>query len=326
MTAEVMTPPDYLSLCGPQAYTRIEDDQPWDSGYLELVKPESTFFFGDFAGVESGGPSALSELALTTPFKLLNDEGVAIVQRIIGQLEAHAITSERTPKYVSGAVYRSEFLRGFYSDPALIQFLSELAQVPLSSLPVPYQALHLNFAPEDIRRNVDKWHTDSVSFNWVMMVSDPGPMKGGELQAYLGLPEEGQNILSAGGSLPEDRVVSVDWPGAGWCVFQQGHRLLHQVTSLLEPYRRMTMVASYYTSVPGMTDPIDRKPLNGLNETDDRDYTLVEWSRHKALLAAKELEVFAASKTNFRLPIAEVKDSLRASIAEVQRVLAAFDA
>lgn len=326
MSAAVMTPPDYGHLCGPQAYTPIEGDQPWDPAYLELVKPEGTFAFGDFAGVESGGPRAFSELALTRPFRVLNDQGVAIVQRIIGQLEAHAITSERIPKYVSGAVYRSQFLRGFYADPTLIQFLSELAAVPLSSLPVPYQALHLNFAPEDIARNVDKWHTDSVSFNWVMMVSDPGPMKGGELQAFLGLPEEGHDILSAGGSLPQDRVLSVDWPGAGWCVFQQGHRLLHQVTPLLEPYRRMTMVASYYTSVPGMTDPIDRKPLDGLNETADRDYTLVEWSRHKALVAARELEEFAATKTDFRKPLTEVKASLQASIAEVQRVLAAFDA
>jgi hypothetical protein len=326
MADQLTTPPDYTDLSGPRAYTEVEADRPWDSRFLELVKPERTYSFGDFVGVESGGPSAFSELAITVPFRVLNDEGVAIVQEIIDELEAHAITSERTPKYVSGAVYRSQFLRGFYSDPALIEFLSGLAQVPLSPFPVPYQALHLNYAPEDITQNVDKWHTDSVAFNWVMMVSDPRPMKGGELQAYLGVPEEGQEILSAGGSIPDDRVMSVDWPGPGWCVFQQGHRLLHQVTPLQEPYRRMTMVGSYYTSVPGMPDPIDRKPLDRLKETADRDYTLVEWSRHKALLAAQELHEFAATKTDFRQPIDEVRESLRASISDVQRVLAAFDA
>jgi hypothetical protein len=325
MAAEV-TPPRYEDLVGPEAYTQVDGDQPWDPRFLELVKPEITYAFGDFEGVTSGGPSAFSELALTAPFRVLNDEGVAIVQRIVSALEAYAITSERTPKYVSGAVYRSEFLRGFYSDPTLMQFLSDLAQVPLSPFPVPYQALHLNFAPDDITQNVDKWHTDSVSFNWVMMVSDPKPMKGGELQAYLGVPEDGHQLIADGAPIPEEQVLSVDWPGAGWCVFQQGHRLLHQVTPLQEKYRRMTMVGSYYTSVPGRTDPIDRKPLDRLKENDDRDYTLVEWSRHKALLAARELEAFAATKTDFRQPVADVRQSLQASIADVQRVLAAFDA
>lgn len=325
MTLEATTPPDYARLVGPPEYELVASDEPWDPGFLEFVKPEQVFTFDGFEGIGTGGPTAFSEMALTSPFRMLSDEGVAIVQRILDELEQHTITSERTPAYVSGAVYRSRFLRGFYSDPAVMEFLSDMAQVSLQPFPVPYQALHLNYAPKTLGKKVDQWHTDSVSFNWVMMVSDPGPMKGGNLQQYLGVPEEGQATLATGQELPEDKVMTVSWPGPGWFIFQQGHRMLHQVTPLEEQYRRMTMVGSYYTKVPGKVDPIDRKPLNRLREEQDRDYTLVEWSRHHALRAAEELQRFAATKTDFKQPLDEVSAGLQESIADVQRVLSAFE-
>lgn len=322
---EVATPPDYSALVSPSSYSRVESDQPWDPKYLEFVKPERIYRFEDFDGIGSGGPSAFSDVALTTTFRVLNDEGVAIVQRILAELEEQRITSERIPAYLPGAVYRSEFLRGFYCDPSVMAFLSELAHVPLRPFPVPYQALHVNYSPKDLQQNVDQWHTDSVSFDWVMMVSDPAAMEGGNLQQYLGLPEEGQEVLAAGKELPADQVMTVAWPGPGWCIFQQGHRMLHQVTPLQKLYRRITMVGSYYTEQQGKIDPIDRKPLNRLKEDDDFDYTIIEWSRHHAIRAAQSLQQFAATKTDFEQPVDEVRDALEASISDVKRVLSAFE-
>jgi hypothetical protein len=84
------------------------------------------------------------------------------------------------------------------------------------------------------------------------------------------------------------------------------------------------MVGSYYTTEPGMTDPIDRKPLNRLREEQDRDYSLVEWSRHHALRAAETLQRFAATRTDFRQPVDAVERDLEASVADVNRVLSAF--
>lgn len=325
MSSRLAFLPDYSSLHGPAEYSLVESDEQWDSKYLEFVEPDRIYTFGDFEGIGTGGPTAYSEMALTTPFRMLSDEGVAIVQRILEELEPYAITSERTPAYLPGSVYRSQFLRGFYADPSVREFLSGMAQVSLDPFPVPYQALHVNYAPKELGQTVDQWHTDSVSFDWVMMVSDPREMKGGNLQQYLGVPEDGQRVLASGADLPEDQILTVSWPGPGWFILQQGHRMLHRVTPLLELHRRMTMVGSYYTAQPGKVDPIDRKPLNRLREEQDRAYTLVEWSRHHALRAAQSLQDFADTKARFDQPLDEVKHALHASISDIERVLAAFE-
>src|SRR3712207_7706463 len=46
----------------------------------------------------------------------------------------------------------------------------------------------------------DQWHRDVVSFDFVLMVSDPRPMKGGRFEWYLGSVEEGKELLESGRS------------------------------------------------------------------------------------------------------------------------------
>jgi len=305
----------------PPGYGRLESDVPWRAeAFVEIVPPKRVYLLEEWGG-GAAGPTALSPVAITTPFRFLSDEGIAILQAICAELEQRASGDERIAKRVRGAVYSSEFLWGLHRDPTILEFLGSLARVPLEPHPVSHHAIHINYAPDDLSRNVDQWHRDVISFDYVLMVSDPRPMKGGRFEYFLGSVEEGRELL-AGEGLPPERVASPSFPGPGWAVLQQGHRVLHRAARLEEPYPRVTIVGSYWTPVPELEDPTD---LATLLKVDGREIALVEWSRYRALVAARRLEHFAATKTDFARPLAELQEELRRIAADLEDAVGAFD-
>lgn len=305
----------------PPGYGRLESDVPWDPAYVEIVPPERVILLEEW-GEDAPGPTALSPVAITMPFRFLSDDALEILQAICAELERDASGDERIAKRVRGSIYRSEFLRGMYHDPAIIEFLCGLAQAPLEPHPVSHHAIHINYAPDDLSRNVDQWHRDVISFDYVLMLSDPRPMKGGRFQYFLGSVEEGKQLLESGSGLPPGRVVSAEFPGPGWAVLQQGHRVLHRAARLEERYQRITIVGSYWTPLPNLDDPTD---LASLLKVDGREIALVEWSRYQALVAARRLEHFAEAMTDFRRPLEELQAKLREIAAGLEDTAEAFD-
>lgn len=305
----------------PPGYEPVRSDRPWDPSYVEITPPERVYLLAEL-GPEAEGEQALSPVAITTPFRFLSDEAVEILQAICTELGESAGSDNRIAKRTRGGVYRSEFLRGMYEDPAVLGFLRDLAQAPLEPHPVSHHAVHINYAPDELEQNIDQWHHDVVSFDYVLMVNDPRPMKGGRFEYFLGSVEEGKELLQSGQGLPPDRVVAPEWRGPGWAVLQQGHRVLHRAARLEERYPRITLVASYYTPHPSIADPTD---LSTLLRADGREIALVEWSRYKALVAARKLERFAEHETDFSRPLEEVRASLKASVADVQEAIEAFE-
>jgi hypothetical protein len=273
-------------------------------------------------GPDAAGPTALSPVGMTHPFRILGDEGAETLRRICDELRGAARDNGRLPKCARGVAYRSEFIRGLVSDPLLLDFLRSLARAPLEVHPVTHHAAQLNFAPDDLSQKVDQWHHDAVAFAVVMMVSDPRRMKGGQFQYFWGSVEEGKELLLSGKGLPPERVRHVEFPGAGWAMLMQGHRVLHQAARLLEPGPRTTLVASYWAPHPEIDDPTD---LGTLRKADGREIALVEWSRYAARVASRKLERFAMTRADFSRSLQEVRDGLRASIAGIEAALAEFD-
>src|SRR5207302_8525899 len=108
----------------------------------------------------------------------------------------------------------------------------------------------------------------------------------------------------------------------GWAVFRHGHRVLHRAARLEERYRRATVVASYWAPHPEVDDPTD---LQTLLRADGREIALVEWSRYAARATAEKLELFAETKTDWSVPLPELRDELRRTLALVDEALEAFD-
>jgi hypothetical protein len=305
----------------PPGFELLAEDEPWDPArHLEIVEPANVVLLDEW-GAEAAGPTALSPLAITSPFRFLSDDGVETLQRICSALEQYAVGDERIPKKVRGSIYRSEFLRGMYHDPSVLELLRRLAQAPLEPHPVSHHAVHLNYAPDDLSQNVDQWHRDATAFDYVLMVSDPRPMVGGRFEYFRGPVEEGRDLLVGGAGLPPDRVTAPDFPAAGWAVLQQGHRVLHRACRLEERYPRITLVASYWAPVAGLDDPTD---LPTLLKADTREIALVEWTRYQALVTARRLQELA-ELTDFRHDPEELQARLRALGQALDEAAAAFD-
>jgi len=159
--------------------------------------------------------------------------------------------ANRLGSYARGAGYRSQFIRDFCDSPELAAHLSDIARIPLGRHSVPAVACGINYAPEDISRAIDTWHVDSVAFDIVMMITDPSVLKGGEFQYFHGTKQEGQALLGITGeegvdtALPEDRVVTIPFPEAGFGFMQQGTMIFHRACRLLERADRITMIPSF---------------------------------------------------------------------------------
>jgi hypothetical protein len=310
------------TLAAPPGYGGLATDVPWSpERHLALEAPNRITLLEEW-GLEAAGPTALSPVAITSPFRLLSDEGVATLQAICAELEQDAVGDERIAKKVRGSIYRSRFMRGMYEDASVLAFLCDLAQAPLQPHPISHHAVHINYAPEELSRNVDQWHRDAISFDYVLMVSDPKPMRGGRFEYFLGSVEEGAELIESGAGPPPERVASPEFPGAGWAVLQQGHRVLHRAARLEERYPRITLVGSYWTALAELDDPAD---LQTILKIDGREIALVEWSRFQARVAAHRLEHFASTKTDFARPHDELQTELRAIAARLEEAADAFD-
>jgi len=303
-------------------FVRLESDVPWDAArHVELTPPERITLLEEW-GPDAAGPTAHSPVAITSPLRFLSDEGVQALQEICTELAQYGSGVGRIAKKVRGAVYRSSFLRGMASDPTILAFLGEIAQVPLEPHPVHHHAVHINYAPDDLALNVDQWHRDAIAFDYVLMASDPRPMKGGRFEYYAGPMEEGRDLLLAEKELPAGKVKSPEFPGPGWAVLQQGHRVLHRACRLEESYPRITVVNSFWAPVPGVDDPTD---LPTILKFDGPEVALTEWSRFQALVGASQLQHFAHTQTDFTRPLPELQAELRRIAGVLEDAADAFD-
>ena len=296
-----------------------EGDVAWDPRYLQLESPSGVHTFAEFGRVDE--EVLLSPVAVTEPFRVLSDEGVAAALEIARGLEKIAVGDARS-KRMRGCTYRSRFFDGMYRDPELVSFLASLAQADLREHPVGHHRVQLNFAPDEVTRDVDVWHYDVVAYDFVMLLTDPAAMKGGNTEFFRGTVDEGMAILAEQGTIPPERVGAVGYPGAGWAFLQQGHQVLHRAARLEEPCPRVSLVASYYCADPRFREPTILPPLR---RVDGQDVALLEWASYAAYRTIERLQAFLASAPDFAAGPEETRRRLAACMVDVTAALEEFD-
>jgi hypothetical protein len=193
---------------------------------------------------------------------------------------------ERIQHLLRGCVYRSKFLRDLCLCPKVSEFLSQIYGIPVAPHSIPLHLGHFNFAPDDLTRAVDKWHIDTIGFDYVMMVSDPNQQVGGRFQYFLGTKKEIQEIKDNNQSIPEDRIISPEFPGPGYIIVMQGNMVVHRGAKLEQPFDRVTMVNGY---VPLDLESVDPSHFSDLKTVDPHQLLFPEWARHKAWLSKGKL-------------------------------------
>ena len=63
--------------------------------------------------------------------------------------------------------------------PDITEFISGFVGVDLMPHTMPHQLGHLNYAPKTVGENIDKWHVDTLRYDYVMFVTDPAKQQAG---------------------------------------------------------------------------------------------------------------------------------------------------
>lgn len=258
----------------PKGYAPLTVEPTFDPARdLQLTKPTRSWRLSELGYTENEIDVTGCSLAFTEPFRVLSEEGAARLQEVVRLLRPNSQGGglERSESksrliYVAGGVYRSRFLRELCSSIDVAEFLSEIAEIPLAPHSMPSQQIYINYPPTRISDDIDRWHADSIGFDYVMMATDPNSFDGGEFEVFLGTTTEAAQLLGMEESklnlrttqeLPSERVVKFGFPATGYAVFQQGNRVVHRGRRLNKPGDRITVVPGYVSRDPHSVDITD---------------------------------------------------------------------
>ncbi|MDD9875438.1 MAG: hypothetical protein OXU22_07905 [Gammaproteobacteria bacterium] len=310
----------------PAAYIRLRDEPPFDPGrHLALEAPAHTVSLADLGYDRETIARSPSPLGLTSAFRIFSDEGLAVMRELAQLMKCNrndsAATGEnRLGSYLRGAGYRSRFVRDFCECRQLLDHRSGLAGVSLARHSVPAVACGINYAPEDVTRAIDTWHVDSVSFDAVILLTDPGAFRGGQFQYFQGTQAEGEAILGVSGvrgtqrELPPERVKTMTFPAAGYGFLQQGNLVFHRACRLREKAERTTLLPSFVAL--GEHRP-DRTNVDSLRNWGDPGM-LTELARHEAHLARDNLRRLIDDLPLGASPV-QVADAIDGSVSDLTR-------
>ncbi len=267
----------------PPGYAPLEHEPVFDPmRHLALERPETVISLEELGYGPEEIAACPTNLGITSCFRVLSDEGVDCLLEVVRSLERFTTSNSRIERNVRGGTYRSRFLRDLCLSPDVAEVISEICDAPMAPHTIPHQLGHLNYNPLDINRSVDKWHVDTLRVDYVMFVTDPNAVEGGEFQYFQGTKHEMAALHAAGDVPPENRVVSPRLPGPGYAVLQQGNMVVHRARGITKPGERVTMVNGY---VPRDLRFPDFTRYDQLVHADPPDVVTAEYERHIAWLA-----------------------------------------
>jgi len=307
----------------PAGFAPLEDEPVFDPArHLRIEMPETIIPLAEFGYSDAQIAECPTGFGATSVFRILSDEGAACMLDVARKLEAFTTSNARISRNVRGGAYRSAFLRDLCLSPELNDAMSRIAGIPLLPHTLPHQLGHLNYNPLDVGENVDKWHVDTLRIDFVMFVTDPKSVQGGEFQYYLGTKDEVAALRKAEQPLDPGKILSPAMPGPGYAVLQQGNMVVHRAKGLDAPGERITMVNGY---VPRDIDFPDYTRFDQLCLVDPADVAASEYARHAAWMARERLNArlagFAFDADN--IAMADAFDDFARSMATTAQQLRA---
>lgn len=294
----------------PSGYLPLEREPQFDPArHLALERPEMVVSLEDLGYGPEDIAGCPTTLGITSCFRVLSDEGVECLLEVVRSLECFTTSNPRIARNVRGGVYRSRFLRDLCLSPDIADTVSRICDAPLAPHTIPHQLGHLNYNPLEIGRSVDKWHVDTLRIDYVMFITDPNAVQGGEFEYFLGTKDEMAALHRSGDGPPADRVVAPRLPGPGYAILQQGNMVVHRAKGITAPGERVTMVNGY---VPTDLRYPDFTRYDQLSLADPPHVVTAEYERHVAWLARERARQIIDN--------AEYSDDREASAARLDRI------
>jgi hypothetical protein len=328
-TLGMLANPLSLPSMHPFCYEQLHDEPVFDPRrHLALEPPMRRWTLDDLGYTEQEAKICASRVAVAGPLRLLSDQGAEAARNIALALGGSRQEGDRTASYLAGGVYRSAFLRDLCNCPEVTAFFSEIAGCEMLPHSMPSQQVYINYAPEDLSKAVDTWHTDSIGFDCVLMISDPASFSGGQFQFFVGTRDEAASLLDSCPEnltaanvrdLPAGRVVGVQFPAAGYAVFQQGTMVVHRATRLERRAERNTAVIGYVSRDVALPDPT----VDSIVEWGEPGI-IAEFARHKAWLSRTKLD-YLMRQIDLNASAADVRKLLAEAIEDARRAIDVID-
>lgn len=303
----------------PDGYEWFDDEPMFQPDqHLQLEMPEEIVLLADLGYSNDEIVGKATEVAASAPFRMLSAEGIEVMLATARRLRAfHKPAGNRIERMTRGGCYRSRWLRDLCISPELTQHMASIYGVAVHPHAMPLHLGHLNFEPAKINTAVDKWHHDTLPLDFVLMVTDPNEMAGGEFEYFLGTKAEAADLAATGATPPRERVVAPRFPGAGYAIALHGDMVVHRAAPLTNLAERITMVNGYVAADRNSEDQSRSIDLIGV---DDPAALWTEWARFAAWRAEGKISALV-EELPFTSDRESVIDALRASIADVERAI-----
>jgi len=296
----------------PPGYDWLANETVFDPAvHLQLEAPDHIIMLSDLGYDEAEIATKATPVAASTPFRVLSDEGTAVLLQTARELRQHVRPAgDRIENVLRGGCYRSRWLRDLCTSQEVSDHLEKIYGIAIAPHPMPLHLGHMNFEPTSIDTAIDKWHHDTLPLDFVLMVTNPADVDGGRFEYFTGTKHEAAELAAAGKTPPPERTVAPDFPGAGYAIALHGNMVVHRAGPLLNLNERISMVNGY---VALDTSLVDQSRFVDLIAVDDHDVIFTEWARMAAWRAQSRL---AALVTD--LPFTNDKDLV---IYELERAM-----
>jgi len=303
----------------PLGYEWLDDEPEFDPAvHLALEAPASVTYLEEFGYGPEDTVDVASPIAVSGPIRILSDEGAAVMLGTAQRLRPFRNTGGgRIENLVRCGCYRSRWLRDLCMSPDVTGLLCDVFEAEIAPHTMPVHLGHMNFEPSDPDAAVDKWHHDTLPLDYVMMVSDPATLDGGEFEYFVGTKAEAAELADAGLTPPRDRVVIPDFPGPGSAVALHGNMVVHRGAALRTPGERITMVNGYVSTD---TSRDDQSRTVDLVPVDDHEVLYTEWARHAAWRARGRLDRLI-DDLEFGIDPAAASAALTEAVGDVRRAI-----
>ena len=304
----------------PASYQWLAGEPPFDPDrHLALEPPTEVVTLSDLGYRDAEIEPTATPVAASAPFRVLSDEGAAVMQRTARTLRARATRAgNRIENVVRSGCYRSRWLRDLCLSPAVTEAMAGIYGIGVAPHTMPVHLGHLNYEPANVDEAVDKWHHDTIALDYVMMVTDPAQLPGGRFEYFLGTKGEAAALAAEGKTPPPDRVVAPDFPGPGYAIALHGNMVVHRGAPLTAQAERITMVNAYVALDRTRDDQSRSRDLIGI---DDPAVLYTEWARHVAWRAQGRLADLIDTLP-FGQPAEAVASRLESAIEDVRQAIA----
>ncbi len=304
----------------PPGYEWLADEPVFDPArHLQLEEPDSIAMLADLGYTEAEIATKATPVAASSPFRMLSEEGSAIMLDLARRLRAFATPAgDRIESTTRGGCYRSRWLRDLCISQDVTAHLEAIYGIEIAPHAMPLHLGHLNYEPSRIDAAIDKWHHDTLPLDFVLTVTDPATVAGGRFEYFLGTKQEAAELAAAGRTPPPERTVAPDFPGPGYAIALHGDMVVHRAGPLSELTERISMVNGY---VALDTSRDEQSRSADLIVVDDPNALYTEWAKFAAWRSHERLGALL-DELDFDADPEAVAGRLESAIAEATSAVA----